>query len=181
MLTRNGCGYLTPATSFIHAKFNACKQYIAHSGSFKFHRLILMTNNKLYNPTQTLTQTLYVKHLDHNYALHLYTIYWSTLPSPTRMEQPRYLLTSLALNDFAIGLLITPFGILPALFHCWPYGEIYCQIQVIKLMNTTFEVPNRRIEENNKGFWNNNGISPRLVIVKDFKMKLIGTKILCYS
>lgn len=44
--------------------------------------------------------------------------------------QPRYLLTSLALNDLAIGLLITPFGVLPALFHCWPYGEIFCQIQV---------------------------------------------------
>lgn len=44
--------------------------------------------------------------------------------------QPRYLLTSLALNDFAIGILITPLGILPALLHCWPYGEIFCQIQV---------------------------------------------------
>lgn len=48
--------------------------------------------------------------------------------------QPRYLITSLALNDLAIGLLITPFGALPALFNCWPYGEIFCQIQV-KLMN----------------------------------------------
>lgn len=53
------------------------------------------------------------------------------------MRQPRYLLTSLALNDFAIGLLITPFGVLPALFHCWPYGEIYCQIQVIHSINCT--------------------------------------------
>lgn len=44
--------------------------------------------------------------------------------------QPRYLLTSLALNDLAIGLLIIPFGALPALLHCWPYGEIFCQIQV---------------------------------------------------
>lgn len=44
--------------------------------------------------------------------------------------QPRYLLTSLALNDLTIGLLITPFGLMPALFHCWPYGEIFCQIQV---------------------------------------------------
>lgn len=47
--------------------------------------------------------------------------------------QPRYLLTSLALNDLAIGLLITPFGVLPALLHCWPYGEIFCQIQVNKI------------------------------------------------
>uniref|UniRef100_T1GQF2 G-protein coupled receptors family 1 profile domain-containing protein n=1 Tax=Megaselia scalaris TaxID=36166 RepID=T1GQF2_MEGSC len=45
-------------------------------------------------------------------------------------QQPRYLLTSLALNDLAVGFLITPFGILPALIHCWPYGEIFCQIQV---------------------------------------------------
>lgn len=44
--------------------------------------------------------------------------------------QPRYLITSLALNDLAIGLLITPFGTIPALIHCWPYGEIFCQIQV---------------------------------------------------
>lgn len=52
-------------------------------------------------------------------------------PANTIGMQPRYLLTSLALNDFAIGILITPLGILPALFHCWPYGEIFCQIQVI--------------------------------------------------
>ncbi|XP_067000932.2 trace amine-associated receptor 1 [Anabrus simplex] len=43
--------------------------------------------------------------------------------------QPRYLLTSLASNDFAIGLFVTPFGFLPAVYHCWPYGEIFCQIQ----------------------------------------------------
>ncbi|XP_075167556.1 uncharacterized protein LOC142239651 [Haematobia irritans] len=49
--------------------------------------------------------------------------------SPYIHQQPRYLLTSLALNDLTIGLLITPFGLLPALFHCWPYGEIFCQIQ----------------------------------------------------
>ncbi|XP_055312764.1 5-hydroxytryptamine receptor 1D [Sitodiplosis mosellana] len=51
--------------------------------------------------------------------------------SPYIDPQPRYLLTSLALNDFAIGILITPLGILPALFHCWPYGEIFCQIQAL--------------------------------------------------
>ncbi|CAO1431342.1 unnamed protein product [Diamesa serratosioi] len=45
--------------------------------------------------------------------------------------QPRYLITSLALNDLAIGLLITPFGTIPALVHCWPYGEIFCQIQAL--------------------------------------------------
>lgn len=45
--------------------------------------------------------------------------------------QPRYLLTSLASNDLAIGLLVTPFGFLPAVYGCWPYGEVVCQIQVI--------------------------------------------------
>ncbi|EZA49019.1 hypothetical protein X777_12828 [Ooceraea biroi] len=43
--------------------------------------------------------------------------------------QPRYLLTSLASNDLAIGLLVTPFGFLPAVYGCWPYGEVVCQIQ----------------------------------------------------
>jgi hypothetical protein len=46
------------------------------------------------------------------------------------LSQPRYLLTSLASNDLAIGLFVTPFGFLPAFYHCWPYGEIFCQIQV---------------------------------------------------
>ncbi|PSN42341.1 hypothetical protein C0J52_28489, partial [Blattella germanica] len=44
-------------------------------------------------------------------------------------SQPRYLLTSLASNDLAIGLFVTPFSFLPALYHCWPFGEIFCQIQ----------------------------------------------------
>ncbi|KAK6639733.1 hypothetical protein RUM43_008008 [Polyplax serrata] len=46
-------------------------------------------------------------------------------------SQPRYLLTSLASNDLAIGLLVTPFGFLPALYRCWPYGELFCQIQAL--------------------------------------------------
>ncbi|XP_031773565.1 trace amine-associated receptor 9 isoform X1 [Apis florea] len=45
--------------------------------------------------------------------------------------QPKYLLTSLASNDLAIGLLVTPFGFLPAVYGCWPYGEIVCQIQAL--------------------------------------------------
>ncbi|XP_065340301.1 trace amine-associated receptor 1-like isoform X1 [Cloeon dipterum] len=45
--------------------------------------------------------------------------------------QPRYLLTSLACNDLAIGLLVTPFAFLPTLLHCWPYGEMICQIQAL--------------------------------------------------
>lgn len=49
--------------------------------------------------------------------------------------QPRYLLTSLACNDLAIGLLVTPFAIVPTLMKCWPYGEMICQIQVIFLLS----------------------------------------------
>ncbi|KAJ8979597.1 hypothetical protein NQ317_019485, partial [Molorchus minor] len=46
-------------------------------------------------------------------------------------SQPRYLLTSLASNDFAMGLFVTPFAIVPSLRHCWPYGELVCQIQAL--------------------------------------------------
>ncbi|XP_068911242.1 trace amine-associated receptor 1 isoform X2 [Tenebrio molitor] len=46
-------------------------------------------------------------------------------------SQPRYLLTSLASNDLAMGLLVTPFAIVPSLRHCWPYGELVCQIQAL--------------------------------------------------
>ncbi|XP_055705323.1 trace amine-associated receptor 1 [Phlebotomus papatasi] len=51
--------------------------------------------------------------------------------SPYIHPQPRYLLTSLALNDLAIGVLITPFGVVSALFHCWAFGEVVCQIQAL--------------------------------------------------
>ncbi|CAB3254676.1 unnamed protein product [Arctia plantaginis] len=44
---------------------------------------------------------------------------------------PRYLLTSLALNDLFTGILIAPVALLPALYKCWPYGEIFCQIQAL--------------------------------------------------
>ncbi|RZF46830.1 hypothetical protein LSTR_LSTR008062 [Laodelphax striatellus] len=46
-------------------------------------------------------------------------------------SQPRYLLTSLASNDLAIGLLVTPFGVLPAIYQCWPFSDIVCQIQAL--------------------------------------------------
>lgn len=52
--------------------------------------------------------------------------------------QPRYLLTSLASNDLAIGLLVTPFGVLPAVYQCWPYSDIVCQIQVRSLQINGF-------------------------------------------
>ncbi|XP_017776625.1 PREDICTED: trace amine-associated receptor 5, partial [Nicrophorus vespilloides] len=46
-------------------------------------------------------------------------------------SQPRYLLTSLASNDLAMGLFVTPFAIVPSLRNCWPYGELICQIQAL--------------------------------------------------
>ncbi|KAE8745844.1 hypothetical protein FOCC_FOCC007363, partial [Frankliniella occidentalis] len=49
-------------------------------------------------------------------------------PSTPRTAHPRYLLTSLASNDLAIGLLVTPFALVPSVNHCWPFGEIACQI-----------------------------------------------------
>lgn len=42
----------------------------------------------------------------------------------------RYLLTCLAINDFAVGLLVTAAAIVPALVQCWPFNETICQIQV---------------------------------------------------
>ena len=45
--------------------------------------------------------------------------------------QPRIILTALALNDLANGLIVLGLGLFPAVFECWPYGELTCQIQVI--------------------------------------------------
>lgn len=49
------------------------------------------------------------------------------------------MLTSLASNDLAIGFLVTPFGFLPAVYGCWPYGEVVCQIQVTIQYIYTFQ------------------------------------------
>ncbi|KAH1022589.1 hypothetical protein HUJ04_011969 [Dendroctonus ponderosae] len=46
-------------------------------------------------------------------------------------SQPRYLLTSLACNDLAMGLCVTPFAILSSIRNCWPYAEIVCQVQAL--------------------------------------------------
>lgn len=78
--------------------------------------------------------------------------------------KPRYLLTSLALNDLTIGLLITPFGLLPALFHCWPYGEIFCQIQVSQFF-LHYKILNRRqgmLIKNKKGIYYEQRIRRRI-------------------
>ena len=44
--------------------------------------------------------------------------------------QPRIILTALALNDLASGVIVLGMGLFPAVFECWPYGELTCQIQV---------------------------------------------------
>lgn len=77
----------------------------------------------------------------HHAGHHLYEIFMKQLITLS-YKQPRYLITSLALNDLAIGLLITPFGTIPALLHCWPYGEIFCQIQVSLVPGSMFLVKN---------------------------------------
>ena len=44
--------------------------------------------------------------------------------------QPRIILTALAINDLANGLVVLGIGLFPAIFECWPFGELLCQIQV---------------------------------------------------
>ena len=46
------------------------------------------------------------------------------------IRQTRCLLTSIATNHVATGLLVTVWNIYPSLIGCWPYGVLLCQIQV---------------------------------------------------
>jgi len=45
--------------------------------------------------------------------------------------QPRIILTALAINDLANGLVVLGLGLFPAIFECWPFGELLCQIQAL--------------------------------------------------
>jgi len=47
--------------------------------------------------------------------------------------QTRCLLTSIATNHVAMGLLVTAWSIYPSLNGCWPYGVLLCQIQAVLL------------------------------------------------
>ncbi|XP_046632086.1 trace amine-associated receptor 9-like [Daphnia pulicaria] len=47
--------------------------------------------------------------------------------------QTRCLLTSIATNHVATGLLVTVWNIYPSLIGCWPYGVLLCQIQAVLL------------------------------------------------
>ena len=51
--------------------------------------------------------------------------------------QPRIIFTAMALNDLSNGLLVLGVGLFPALWDCWPFGEILCQVQVILILNST--------------------------------------------
>lgn len=51
--------------------------------------------------------------------------------------QPRIIFTAMALNDLSNGLLVLGVGLFPALWDCWPFGEILCQVQVISILNST--------------------------------------------
>lgn len=50
-----------------------------------------------------------------------------------RAKAPRYLMTSLACSDLAIGILVTPFTVYPTLYHSWPYGNLFCAVQALLL------------------------------------------------
>lgn len=52
------------------------------------------------------------------------------LSPPPPFRQTRCLLTSIATNHVATGLLVTAWNIYPSLVGCWPYGVLLCQIQV---------------------------------------------------
>ena len=49
--------------------------------------------------------------------------------------QPRIIFTAMALNDLSNGLLVLGVGLFPALWDCWPFGEILCQVQVISILS----------------------------------------------
>ena len=44
--------------------------------------------------------------------------------------QPRIIFTAMAFNDLSNGLLVLGVGLFPAMWDCWPFGEILCQVQV---------------------------------------------------
>ena len=78
-------------------------------------------------------------------CLHLKILNWSLPTSKTSpiclfvflrfyvrwiKPQPRFILSAMSLNDIATGILVTSFGVYPALFECWPLGQALCQLQV---------------------------------------------------
>lgn len=43
---------------------------------------------------------------------------------------PRYILSAMAINDWATGIVVLSLGVYPAIFECWPFGKFACQLQV---------------------------------------------------
>lgn len=46
---------------------------------------------------------------------------------------PRFFLTSLAAADATIGLFVCPSTWYSALYHCWPFGRVFCRIEALAL------------------------------------------------
>ena len=63
---------------------------------------------------------------------------WMELCLGLGLLQTRCLLTSIATNHVATGLLVTVWNIYPSLIGCWPYGVLLCQIQVSYRRNSSF-------------------------------------------
>ncbi|WAR21868.1 GPR21-like protein [Mya arenaria] len=47
------------------------------------------------------------------------------------MKRVRYMMTSLSCSDLGIGLLVCPSSIYPSLYHCWPFGDVFCRIEAL--------------------------------------------------
>ena len=74
-----------------------------------------------------LTSTLVIIAIN---LLFLIILNKSSYASKWIKPQPRIILTAMALNDLANGLVVLGIGIFPAVFNCWPFGELLCQLQV---------------------------------------------------
>ncbi len=64
-------------------------------------------------------------------AMFIYILNSGSYPAASSVRpQPRILFTAMAINDLANGVFVMGFGMIPAVVECWPYGEIFCKIQV---------------------------------------------------
>lgn len=49
------------------------------------------------------------------------------------MKKVRMTMNSLICTDLGMGLLVCPFCVYSALYHCWPYAETFCRIEALLL------------------------------------------------
>ncbi|WAR21863.1 HRH2-like protein [Mya arenaria] len=47
------------------------------------------------------------------------------------MKRVRYMMTSLSCSDLGFGLLVCPSTIYSSLYHCWPFGDVFCRIEAL--------------------------------------------------